>query len=291
METTVAEKPSINVFDYRKTARRRALICPGAGWEYLGRPMFGRLTFGAALAMLVVASLAAWNPAASTVWTAVGLLVATLVLIGIELFQTFIAWPNSAGAERPRATSRQPLIGAAVLTVAAVLLGTIIGTSFRTLRIDGDGMAPTALDGDRLLCRMGVDRKDLKAGTLILFSCSPQSKGTTVGDHMLARIIAGPGDELEIRDGFFVVNGKSGHPAGSIGPDLPALAVPIAPEPGRERGRLHTPVRVETDKYFVVQDSLTRGSDSRVLSWIELENIKSCRIFTFSRGFLPQSVE
>jgi signal peptidase I len=207
------------------------------------------------------------------------------------LFQTFIVWPTAADAERPVAAGRQHLVGALILTAAAVLLGTIVATSFRVLEIKGDGMAPTALDGDRLICRMGVDRRDLKNGALILFRCSDQSRVTTAGDHMLGRIIASPGDEIEIKDGYFFVNGTSVHPAGSIGPDIPALTIPVAPQPGQEKGRVYSPARVELDKYFVVQDSLDSGRDSRVLSWAELENIKSSQMFSLSRGFLPRRLE
>jgi len=291
LETTVAEPVSINVFDYRKAARRRALICPGAGWSYLGRPGFARLTFGVTLAMLLVASWAAWRPAAAAAWTALALLAAALVLIVVELFQTYVAWPTPrAMAAAPPTRGRSYVAGAVVLTAAAVLLGTLIATSYRPLVIQGDAMVPTVSNGDQLYFRMGVDRTELKPGKLILFTCSPKSIMTTPGDHMLGRIIAMPGDAIELREGIYYVNDVSVRRAGSRGPDQPALNIP---EATRSRGidKPHVPARVPPDCYFVVQDSIEGGRDSRVLSWVELENIKSTEIYSFDGGWTPRKVE
>jgi signal peptidase I len=294
VESTVEERASINVFDYRKAARRRALVCPGAGWAFMGRPGFGRVTFGVTLAMLLVASYAAWRPSAGPAWTAAALLAAVVILLAVELFQTCVAWPKQqASVDEGGPGWRAHVIGAAVLTAAAVLLGAIVATSYRTIVIQGDGMLPTVSDGDRLLCRMGVDRRKLTAGRLILFHCSPKSIVTTVGDHVLGRIIAVPGDAIEIRDGIYYVNGVGVRRAGRRGSDQPALAIPNAPAPGQgaRGGKEHIPARVPPDSYFIVQDSIERGRDSRVLSWVEVDHVKSCDIFSCDRGLFPRRLE
>ena len=75
--------------------------------------------------MLLVASWAAWRPEAVSAWTALGLLAATLVMIVVELFQTYIAWPTpQAVAAAPSKRARRHLMGAAVLTPRELKNGT-----------------------------------------------------------------------------------------------------------------------------------------------------------------------
>jgi signal peptidase I len=295
VETTVKETPvdepaSINVFEFRKMARRRALLCPGAGWAYLSRPGLARLTFGTTLAMLLVASWTAWRPTGASAWTTLALLAASIGLIVVELFQTFIVWPAArSSADVVSSKGGRHLAGAVILTAAAVLLGALIATSYRPLVIQGDAMVPTVSNGDKLYFRKGVDRTDLKPGKLILFTCSPNSIMTTPDEYMLGRIIAMPGDAIETREGIYYVNDVSVRRAGSRGQDQPALIIPEATR--KVGGREPPPARVPIDKYFIVQDSIEGGRDSRVLSWVELENIKSTELFSFQRGWLPRRVE
>jgi hypothetical protein len=97
---------------------------------------------------------------------------------------------------------------------------------------------------------------------------------------VISRILAGPGDELSIDNGRYVVNGNAGPLVGDTGDFEPVMEVPVAP----------LKLTVPEDCYFMVQES-PAGLDSRVLSWARKERIVATSLWHLDRRRFLQEVE
>lgn len=81
------------------------------------------------------------------------------------------------------------------------------------------------------------------------------------GELYLHRIVAGPGDRLEMRDSVVFVNGKRRHePYIVLTPDLPAV-------------RTFGPIQVPPGHYFLMGDNRDNANDSRFQGPIPQERI------------------
>ena len=272
-----AEAPQPDVFAHRRAARRRMWICPGGGFAYLGRPTASLLTYLASLGVPLSATVAAWRPTAPLIGATLALFAAALFMFALEATATYTSW---TAAETPAAAYR-PWRRLLLLTGAVALFGGVVLTSYGVLQIRGDGMLPTFHDEERLLYRKWLPFEDLRVGQLILFRLDEDNKPMEPGTYMLGRILALPGDEISIRGDTYYVNGKASK---SVAPSEPySLAVNVLRQPRKSI--------VPGDCYFVVQDSIDEGLDSRVLSWARRDRIVSTRIFTFDGTIIPRQVE
>jgi signal peptidase I len=159
-----------------------------------------------------------------------------------------------------------------VLLCAAGYVGLIgvLGICFLnvgSMRIGGQGMAPTLLSGDMLLYRSHVFREDLRHGHLVFFRTFPESAWGNGGDLVVARILAIPGDELSVQGGHYLVNGKLTVPVSPLGKYRPSVEIPQAAKT----------MTVPPGCYFIVQDDPQNSLDSRVLSWAKQSNLVATR--------------
>lgn len=88
----------------------------------------------------------------------------------------------------------------------------------------------------------------------------------------LHRIVAGPGDTLELRDNVLFLNGKQRQEPYIIEtPDIPAV-------------RTFGPVTVPADHYFLMGDNRDNANDSRFQGFISDEQIKGKMIHVLHVG-------
>jgi signal peptidase I len=172
-----------------------------------------------------------------------------------------------------------PLCAAGYVGLVGVLV--ICFLNIGSLRIGGQGMAPTLLSGDMLLYRSHVFREDLRPGHLVFFRTSADSAWGNGGDLVVARILAIPGDELSVQGGHYLVNGKRTVPASPLGKFRPSLEIPQAPKA----------LTVLPGCYFVVQDDLQNSFDSRVLSWAKESNLVATRAIVLTGHAFGREVE
>lgn len=203
------------------TALNLSLLSPGLGHVYCGVITRGLLILSLSLLSLIVFVLALALPfpgSALLVWVT-GLAVVALTLFGCvdsrQLARTTRKDYRLKDYNRPLVYTMLALISGASLPLIAILLKTWVVEAFV---MEGDSYYPTLRPGARVLAnKRAYDHADPQRGDTIVFR-SPDRTRTWV-----KRVIALPGDELEIIAGEIWVNGDHisrrtlrTEPAGSI---------------------------------------------------------------------------
>lgn len=110
----------------------------------------------------------------------------------------------------------------------------------------GDSMSPTLENGDVVLVNRFIYKvKSPQMGDLIVF----KPNGNENSHYYIKRVVAGPGDTVQIKEGFLYVNDE-------LVTDLPVGKISNA-------GMAEEPVSVEKDTYFVIGDNPNSSEDSR----------------------------
>lgn len=113
----------------------------------------------------------------------------------------------------------------------------LLGNTSR-LRMAGNSMAPTFSDGQTILAEPVNNVSTLQRGDVIIF--------TQDGAMMIKRLIALPGETIEIRQGSILINGKVY--------DEPYKVIPANYE--------QEPLKLGADEYYVLGDNRNESSDS-----------------------------
>jgi signal peptidase I len=270
--SSAGDSPPIDEKAARAKARRRASVCPGAGWALLGYPARGNL---------VLLSVVAWL--ASVMWLILTLSPASIQAAGITTLVALAVWTAELLDTgwcyvRPPAKSllaRRFGLTTIVVWGIGLMLPLLVIRWFGAIDVGiDDRMSPTIEPGERLVFHRRVRDADLKRGTVIVFRLPRTAQGGTTGEQVVARILAAPDDELTIRNDHYVVNGEATRYLARDFHGKVPLHVPAYP-----RKLIVPPTR-----YFVVQDSLDTGIDSQQLDYARQIDIVSARLFHFGRG-------
>ena len=134
-----------------------------------------------------------------------------------------------------------------------LVLVTLASTACRYVRVEGNAMAPTLGDGERVSVSGSVD--PVQRGDIIVFDY-PRDRSKT----FLKRVVALPGEEVEVTDRGVTINGRP-------------LEEPYVEDANRSASHWG-PTRVPAGEYFVLGDNRRNSSDSRHWGTVPRELIR-----------------
>ncbi len=262
----------------RKKARRRSWFCPGAGFALMGCRFPANLTFIASLCVFAAIAWATFQPSTGALW---GVLVALLVATGFWVGeQLTTVWMTPRAPGPAMLVSGFPFVVSLKWLAAGIVLILIL-YNFGSLRLLGTGMSPTLEKGELVLYHKRAGDERLRRGVVIVYRLSSQSAWGQPGWITISRILAVPGDRLSVQGTGYVVNGEAGPAVGPTGQHTPVISVPSAPEA----------ITVPENCYFIVQDSPSGGFDSRILSWVQRNDVVSTELYYLRANGILKTVK
>jgi signal peptidase I len=127
-----------------------------------------------------------------------------------------------------------------------VLTGCEYGNK-KTLIFEGNAMRPTVENQDRIVVDKGYYKEhEVKRGDIILYTYEEKMN--------IKRVLGLPGDEIQIRDGEWYVNGEA------INEDYIYETTPSGVFADLDNG-----IKLKEDEYFIIGDSPLESNDSRYI--------------------------
>lgn len=137
-------------------------------------------------------------------------------------------------------------------------------------RIPTESMVPTIQAGDHLVVnRLPYYHRNPVRGELIVFEHE--------NEHLIKRVIAEPGDIVDIKSGYIYLNGEKLNEAAYVLEE--GVTFPFS------KSEIELPYTVPSESYFVLGDNRRNSSDSRLFGPIKRENViakAGYRIFPFN---------
>jgi len=164
---------------------------------------------------------------------------------------------------------RKVLRDLAETLIPAVLFYVLLMVTTQQYRVEGVSMAPTLLNGQRLVVNKFVFARGgangflfhgPERGDIIVFDPPVDSP-----EDFVKRVVAVPGDRVDIKNGAVYINGepvKDGHGFTTSG----ARAYPLT---------------VPNGEYFVMGDNRGRSNDSRAWGLVPAESVVGRAWFTY----------
>jgi len=149
------------------------------------------------------------------------------------------------------------------LLIAFALAMVIIVFLYQPVKVEGTSMSPLLTDQERIFINKFVYRfEPIQRGDVVVF-WYPLDKSKS----FIKRVVALPGDTVEIRLGQVLVNGK-------------VLDEPYVPGQFADRTSLG-PARIPEDHFFVLGDHRNSSNDSRVFGPVPGEFIYGKAVFVY----------
>jgi len=176
--------------------------------------------------------------------------------------------PSAAPRETPTTSSHQLLrheirVWTRDLLIAIGLALVIIVFLYQPVKVEGTSMAPLLSDQERIFINKFVYRfEPIDRGDVVVF-WYPLDRSKS----FIKRVIALPGETVEIRRGIVYVNGK----------EIPEPYVPPQYADVSDYG----PAKVPSDCYFVMGDHRISSNDSRVFGPVPSQFIYGRAVFAY----------
>jgi len=155
-----------------------------------------------------------------------------------------------------RAWARDLLLALALAMVIIIFL-------YRPVKVEGTSMTPLLSDQERIFINKFVYRfEPIERGDVVVF-WYPLDRSKS----FIKRVVALPGEMVEIRQGRVYVNGKR-------------LEEPYVP-PQFADSNSYSPLRVPADEYFVMGDHRSSSNDSRVFGPVPNRYIYGKAVFAY----------
>jgi signal peptidase I len=136
---------------------------------------------------------------------------------------------------------------------------------YQPVKVEGTSMMPSLVDQERIFINKFIYRfglADVGRGDMVVF----WFPGDTSKSY-IKRVIAVPGDTVEVLDGKVVVNGRS-------------LPEPYVPDEFRDHISVGAK-RMESDQYFVLGDHRSSSNDSRTWGVVPRRYIYGKAVFVY----------
>lgn len=169
-------------------------------------------------------------------------------------------------ADQPNQRSAWSVISgwARDLFISVILAILVILFLYQPVKVEGTSMMPSLIDQERIfinkfLYRFGgeIERSDM---VVFWFKHDPTKS-------YIKRVIAVPGDQIQIDDGYVVLNGRK-------------LDEPYVPDEYRDHS-FYPPYTVKHDEYFVLGDHRSSSHDSRSLGPVQRADIYGKAVFVY----------
>jgi signal peptidase I len=152
------------------------------------------------------------------------------------------------------------------LMLSVLIAVLVILFLYRPVKVEGTSMMPTLLDQERLFInqfsyKFGLG--DIKRGDTVVFWYPDPSNSVSY----IKRVIGLPGDTVEVKDGYVIVNGKQ----------LDENYVPVEYRDDRP----YPPTVVPPNEYFVLGDHRISSNDSRAWGFVPRDYIYGKAVFVF----------
>jgi signal peptidase I len=278
---TLARRPLVAVI--------LSLAATGLGQIYCGRLVRGLVLFLGSLLFAPVIVAAALLPPATVVL--VGLILALLAVLGVYIYAVVDAFRLARrGHDQFQPMDYNHLLVYALfvlvgLTYAGGGLYFLRSSVFAAFRVPTASQAPTLLPGDRILVnKTTYQRRFVQRGDEVVFRVS--SEPGVIWAH---RVIALPGDTIEVKDNEVFLNGqklpREPVPRASLGAVAPEIKGEVFEETSSSRRyRIlfaadtkplpdYPQAKVPDGACFVLGDNRNNSRDSRMMGFVALGDV------------------
>lgn len=147
------------------------------------------------------------------------------------------------------------------VVIVAVVITSIFTFVFGVFRVNDAGMIPSVVPGDMVIFYR-LD-KECVIGELVVFVYK--------GKKQTARIVALPGDTVDINESGLKVNGNTQYEP------------KVYKETMAVKGGTVFPIRLKKDEYFILGDNRDKAVDSRLFGPVTTEDLYG-KVFTLIRS-------